>query len=265
MTGTSVLAQFKEGIITNNPVFVQLLGMCYVLAITTSVTNAIGMGLSVTVVLMCSNIIISLLRKIIPKQIRIASYVVVISGFVTIVEMFLKAFAPDISKSLGLFIPLIVVNCIILARAEAFASKNGVLPSLVDGVAMGAGYTFAVVVLAFVRELFGAGSICGIQILGDWYKPASMLVSQPGAFIILGCLIALVQKLLSVSKKKNEDSDEGETESSFEVVSETEDFSDIVEDSTSAENSTVVEGIQPLETDGSDTVSSKGKEDEVNG
>ncbi len=204
MTGKSFFSQFKEGIITNNPVFVQLLGMCSVLAITTSVTNAIGMGLSVTVVLICSNLIISLLRNFIPKQIRIASYIVIISGFVTIIQMILDAYVEFLSKSLGLFIPLIVVNCIILARAESFASKNPVLPSVIDGLTMGLGYTFAGVVLAFVRELFGAGTICGIQVLGDWYKPASMLISQPGAFIVLGSLIAVVQCFTRRKRKKEE-------------------------------------------------------------
>lgn len=204
MTGKSFFSQFKEGIITNNPVFVQLLGMCSVLAITASVTNAIGMGISVTLVLICSNLIISLLRNFIPKQIRIASYIVVISGFVTIVQMLLDAYIESLSKSLGLFIPLIVVNCIILARAESFASKNPVLPSVIDGLTMGLGYTFACVVLAFVRELFGAGTVCGIQVLGDWYKPASMLISQPGAFIVLGCIIAIVQYFMRRKRKKEE-------------------------------------------------------------
>ena len=204
MTGKSFFSQFKEGIITNNPVFVQLLGMCSILAITTSVTNAIGMGLAVTIVLICSNLIISLLRNVIPRQIRIASYIVIISGFVTIVQMILDAYIEFLSESLGLFIPLIVVNCIILARAESFASKNPVLPSVIDGLTMGLGYTFACVALAFVRELFGAGTVCGIRVFGDWYKPASMLISQPGAFIVLGCLIALVQHFMNGNRKKKE-------------------------------------------------------------
>lgn len=203
MNGKKILSQFKKGLLTNNPVFVQLLGMCSTLAITTTVANALGMGLSVTVVLICSNVLISLLRKIIPQQIRIASYIVIISGFVTIIEMLLKALAPDISKSLGLFIPLIVVNCIILARAEAYASKHSVFPSAIDGLAMGIGYTVAVVVLAFIRELFGSGTLLGFTVFGDWYKPVGMLISPAGAFITLGCIIAAVQKFLM--KKKDRD------------------------------------------------------------
>ena len=203
MAGKKISAQFKEGILTNNPVFVQLLGMCSTLAITTTVTNALGMGLSVTAVLICSNILISALRKIIPNQIMIASYIVIISGFVTVVEMLMKAYTPELSKSLGLFIPLIVVNCIILARAEAFASKNAVLPSIIDGVAMGIGYTVALIVLAFIRELFGSGTLLGYGVFGDSYQPVSMLVSPSGAFITLGFIIAAVQKILL--RKKDRD------------------------------------------------------------
>lgn len=203
MNGKKILSQFKKGLLTRNPVFVQLLGMCSALAVTTTVVNALGMGLSVTAVLICSNVIISLLRNVIPRQIRIASYIVIISGFVTVVEMLLEAFAPTISKSLGLFIPLIVVNCIILARAEAYASKHEVLPSAIDGLTMGVGYTVALVVLAFVRELFGSGTVLGFTVFGDWYKPASMLISPAGAFITLGCIIAVVQKFLM--KKEDRD------------------------------------------------------------
>ena len=155
----SIKKQFKEGIVTNNPVFVQLLGMCSTLAVTTSVVNAVGMGLAVTVVLTFSNLFISLVRKIIPPQIRIASFIVIISGFVTAVELLIKAFLPSIDSAVGRFIPLIVVNCIILARAEAFASKNPPLPSFIDGIATGAGFTLALVCLGFVRELIGTGKI----------------------------------------------------------------------------------------------------------
>ncbi|MBR6915329.1 MAG: electron transport complex subunit RsxE, partial [Clostridia bacterium] len=147
----SVLKQMKEGVITNNPTFVQLLGMCPTLATTTSVINALGMGVAVIAVLTFSNLFISLVRKIIPKEIRIASYIVIISGFVTAVELIIKAFFPAIDASLGIFIPLIVVNCIILARAEAFASKNGPLMSVIDGISTGIGFTFALTCIAFVR------------------------------------------------------------------------------------------------------------------
>ena len=209
----SVIKQFKEGIITNNPTFVQLLGMCPTLATTTSVTNDIGMGAAVCAVLTCSNLFISLIRKIVPKQIRIASYIVVISGFVTAVELLIKAFLPSIDAALGLFIPLIVVNCIILARAEAFASKTAPLPSMIDGIATGIGFTFALVCIAFVRELLGTGKILaaadgtgGIRIFGSWYPGASIFLLPAGAFLTLGFIIALVHKIgdvsASVSAKK---------------------------------------------------------------
>ena len=190
-----ILEQFKDGIITNNPTFVQLLGTCPALATTTSASNALGMGISVILVLMCSNMFISLLRKFIPNQIRIASYIVIISGFVSALDLLIKAYLPSLSNSLGLFIPLIVVNCIILARAEAFASKNKVLPSIIDGLAMGAGFTFALVVLGAIREIIGAGTIFGISVFGDWFEPAVLFILPPGAFITLGFVIAFVQKL----------------------------------------------------------------------
>ena len=159
MKKNKYLSIFKEGVLTNNPTFVQLLGMCPTLAVTTSVTNAIGMGAAVIVVLMCSNLFISLVRKLIPPEVRIASYIVIISGFVTAVELVIKAFFPAIDAALGLFIPLIVVNCIILARAEAFASKNPPLPSVVDGLATGIGFTAALTCIAAVRELLGSGRL----------------------------------------------------------------------------------------------------------
>ena len=207
----SLTKQLKDGLITNNPIFVQFLGMCSSLAITTSVSNAVGMGLSVTAVLICSNILISLLRKFIVPQIRIAAFIVIISGFVTAVELLIKAFLPDLNKSLGLFIPLIVVNCIILARAESFASKNGVVASAIDGLSMGLGYTAAIIVVSFVRELLGTGHVLagvigenGITILGSWYTPANIFILPPGAFLTLAFLVALFQKLRRVSDEKKE-------------------------------------------------------------
>lgn len=194
--------QLLDGILFKNPVFMQLLGMCATLAVTTSVTNAIGMGLSTTAVLICSNIFISLLRNFIPKQIRIASYIVIISGFVTAIQLLIKAYLPDLDKSLGLFIPLIVVNCIILARAESFASKNSVLPSAVDGLSMGLGFTFALVALSSVREIIGSGKFAGIQILPESYEPAIIFVLPSGAFLTLGCLIALMNKIMYIRNKK---------------------------------------------------------------
>ncbi len=196
-------SQMLDGLFFKNPVLVQLLGMCATLAVTTSVINALGMGLATTAVLICSNIFISVLRNFIPKQIRIASYIVIISGFVTAVQLLIKAYLPDLDKSLGLFIPLIVVNCIILARAESFASKNAVLPSAVDGVAMGLGFTLALTVLASVRELIGAGTFCGLKVLPDFYEPAIFFILPSGAFLTLGCLIAAMNKIMATVKKKN--------------------------------------------------------------
>ena len=194
-----ILKQFKEGLLDNKPVLVQLLGMCPTLAVTTTVSNAVGMGLAATAVLICSNLFISLLRKFIPKQVRIAAYIVIISGFVTAVELLMRAYFYELYQSLGLFIPLIVVNCIILARAEAFASKNKPLPSIIDGAAMGLGFTFALVILAFVRELLGAGKIFGWAIPGYSENPMVIFVLPAGAFISLGLVIAVVQKIRNSS------------------------------------------------------------------
>ena len=180
---------FKEGIVENNPIFVQFLGMCPTLAVTTSAINGLGMGLSAMAVLVFSNLVISLLRKFIPQKIRIAAYIVIIAGFVTVIDLLLQAYLPDLSSALGAFIPLIVVNCIILARAEAFASKNGPLLSIAAGFGIGAGFTVALVVIASVREILGNGSIFGINILGSSYQPVTMAVLAPGAFIILGLLL----------------------------------------------------------------------------
>ena len=192
---SSFVKQLKEGILTNNPIFVQLIGMCPTLATSTSLKNGIGMGLAVTFVLMCSNLVISLLRKFIPSKVRIAAYIVIIAGFVTIVDLSLQAYLPELSSSLGMFMPLIVVNCIILARAEAFASKNGPLPSLIDGLSMGLGFTVAISILSTVRELLGSGTIYGLPVFGDGYTPIIMLILPAGGFLTLGLLIALFQHL----------------------------------------------------------------------
>ena len=194
----SCLTQFKDGILDNNPVLVQLLGMCPTLAVTTAVTNAVGMGLAATAVLICSNLFISLLRKFIPRQVRIAAYIVIISGFVTSVELLMKAFLPELDHALGLFIPLIVVNCIILARAEAFASRNGPIVSAIDGLATGLGFTLALILIASVREILGAGTFCGIPLFGESFKPAIIFLLPPGAFLSLGFIIAAVQKIRNV-------------------------------------------------------------------
>ena len=196
------LKQFKEGLLDNNPTLVQLLGMCPTLATTTSVKNAFGMGLATTAVLVCSNLFISLLRKFIPKQVRIAAYIVVISGFVTAVELLMRAYFYSLYQSLGLFIPLIVVNCIILARAEAFASKNKPLPSIVDGLSMGLGFTFALALLGAVRELLGSGKLLGFQVMPAAYEPITVFILPAGAFLTLGFLIALVQKFRNSAEDK---------------------------------------------------------------
>lgn len=181
-----------NGLIFQNPILVLFLGMCSTLAVSTSLTNALGMGLSTTMVLICSNVVISLLRKAIPKEVRIACYVVIIAGFVTIVELCLKAFLPALSESLGLFIPLIVVNCIILGRAEAFASKEAPAYAALDGLSMGLGFTAALSIMGFIRELLGSGSFLGHQILP--FK--IILIAAPcGGFLVLGSLVALVQYL----------------------------------------------------------------------
>ncbi|MBR6594324.1 MAG: electron transport complex subunit E [Clostridia bacterium] len=187
----------KEGVLSNNPVLVQLLGLCSVLAVSTSLTNAVGMGVSATVVLICSNLLISLLRKFIPEQVRIAAYIVVISGFVTAVQLLIKAYLPAIDKSLGIFIPLIVVNCIVLARAEAFASKNGPLASALDGLFMGLGYTAALMAVALIRELFGSGSLFGISVFGEGYPGILMLTMPAGAFLCLASVVAAVRHFTS--------------------------------------------------------------------
>ena len=191
--------QLKDGLIYQNPVLVQVLGMCSTMAITTSVANGFGMGISVLIILTLSNIFISLLRKIIPNEVRIACYIVVIAGFVTIVDLCLQAFFPEIANSLGVFIPLIVVNCIILGRAEAFASKNGVLASAVDGLTQGIGYTVALVCMCVIRELLGSGtfgkgvlSADGVRILPSQY-PAMLMILPVGGFLTLACLIAFTQ------------------------------------------------------------------------
>ena len=202
--------QFNEGLLTKNPVTVQLLGMCSTLAITTSLFNGIGMGLAVTIITICSNVLISALRKVIPNQIRIAAYITIIAGFVTVVDLLLQAFIPALSESLGVFIPLIVVNCIVLGRAEAFASKNGVLASAVDGLCQGIGYTVALVIVCVIRELLGSGTFGGgllnngegIQIIPQPF-PAMQMVMPVGGFLVLGFVLAGSQWLMKHLEMKN--------------------------------------------------------------
>ena len=205
--------QFRGGLINDNPVLVQLLGMCSTLAITTTLFNGIGMGISVMIILTCSNVVISALRKVIPEKIRIAAFVVVIAGFVTMVDLLLQAFLPDLSQSLGVFIPLIVVNCIILGRAEAFSSRNGIGASFVDGIAQGIGYTVVLVIISIIRELLGSGTFgsgilgpggVGIRIIPE--ENTALLIVRPfGGFITLGCLIAFMQWYFNRKKAASKD------------------------------------------------------------
>lgn len=199
-----ILKQFKEAAILNNPTLIQVLGMCPTLATTTSAKNALGMGLAATAVLILSNVIISLLRKIIPNQVRIASFIVIISGAVTAIELLMKAYLVDLYDALGIFIPLIVVNCIILARAEAFASKNSVFRSFIDGVATGLGFTGALFIVGCIREILGAGSVFGFEILPEALH-ATIFIMAPGAFLTLGAVMAAVQKIRSTLDKKKKD------------------------------------------------------------
>lgn len=185
------LERLKNGIITENPTFVLMLGMCPTLAVTTSAVNGLGMGLTTTAVLLMSNVIISLMRKIIPDRVRIPAFIVIVATAVTTVQMFLEAYLPELNKALGLYIPLIVVNCIILGRAEAYASKNSVGLSAMDGIGMGLGFTVGLTLIGVVRELLGAGTAFGCQVMSSGFEPISIFVLAPGAFFVLAGLTAL--------------------------------------------------------------------------
>ena len=206
----NIKKQLKEGLLTKNPVLVQMLGMCSTLAISTSLFNGIGMGLAVTLITICSNMMISALRKVIPSQVRIAAYITIIAGFVTVIQLLLEAYIPALSESLGVFIPLIVVNCIVLGRAEGFASKNGVLASAVDGLCQGLGYTVALTLICIIRELLGSGTFGGgllnggegIRIIPEGY-PAMYVVMPVGGFLALGCVLAASQYLTQKMERKN--------------------------------------------------------------
>ncbi len=198
-----VKERIKAGIVSDNPIFVQVLGMCPTLAVTSSAINGVGMGLSTTVVLIGSNMVISMLRKIIPAKVRIPAFIVVIATFVTIIDLLLQGFIPSLYSSLGLFIPLIVVNCIVLGRAEAYASKNGVLPSMLDGLGMGLGFTTALLILGSIREILGAGQIFGITVLPSAiYQPITIFLLAPGAFIALGVMLAVYNYIIAKKKKE---------------------------------------------------------------
>ncbi|WP_373165289.1 electron transport complex subunit RsxE [Agathobaculum sp. Marseille-P7918] len=210
--------QLKAGVILDNPIFMQTIGLCPALATTTSLSNGIGMGVAATIVLICSNVVISALRKFIPDKIRIAAFITIIATFVTMIDLALQAFVPSLAASLGLFLPLIVVNCIILGRAEAYASKNKVLPSALDGVCMGLGFTFALVLMGFFRELLGAGTVLsglstllpflsfipaeGFAIPGLSTNPAVMMILPAGGFLMMGFIFAAIQKIMSGKEDK---------------------------------------------------------------
>lgn len=194
---------FYNGLINENTIFVQAIGLCALLAVTTSATNGLAMGIAVTIVTIGSNIVVSLLRKFIPDKIRIPAFIVVIATFVTMVDLFMKAYAPTIYKALGIFIPLIVVNCMILGRAESFAYKNSLLPSIVDGLGMGLGYTIATTLLGVLRELIGAGSLFGISLFGPNFEPAIMFIMPPGSFILLGIMMGIFNHLRRKKETSN--------------------------------------------------------------
>lgn len=199
---TKMSSVFLNGVLTENPTFRLVLGMCPTMAVTTAAINGIGMGLAATFVLIGSNTVISILRKFVPDEVRIPAFVLIICTFVTIVQMLLQAFVPSLYESLGMFIPLIVVNCIILARAEAFASKNGVLASAVDGAGMGIGFTLALTLIAGIRELIGAGTIFGVSVFGGGYEPMLVMILPTGGFLTLGILMGIINALAQRSEKK---------------------------------------------------------------
>lgn len=199
------MERLYNGIIKENPTFVMMLGMCPTLAVTTSATNGIGMGLSTTVVLILSNMLISMLRKIIPDSVRMPAFIVVVASFVTIVQFLLEGYIPSLYSALGIYIPLIVVNCIILGRAESYASKNPVLLSVCDGIGMGLGFTFGLTCIGIVREVIGAGTVFGIQIMPSSYEPITIFILAPGAFLVLAFLVAGRNKIMRNLEKKGKE------------------------------------------------------------
>ncbi len=204
MAKRSLWQEVTKGIVKENPVLRLVLGTCPTLAITTAASNAIGMGIAATLVLVCSNAVISALRKVIPDKVRIPAFITIIAGFVTIVQMLVKAFAPEIDSSLGIYLPLIVVNCIILGRAEMFASKNRVLPSILDGLGMGIGFTAALLLMGIIRELFGAGTIFGLPVTSGFMEPMLIFILPPGGFFVFGMLVALANKLSKQDGKRRQ-------------------------------------------------------------
>lgn len=204
MRENTPMERLYNGIIKENPTFVLVLGMCPTLAVTTAAMNGIGMGLTTTVVLAMSNLFISLLRKVIPDKVRMPAYIVIVATFVTMVQLLLQGFLPDLDKALGIYIPLIVVNCIILGRAEAYASKNGPVASIFDGIGMGLGFTMSITILAAFRELIGAGTIFGFQVMPAAYEPATIFILAPGAFFVLAFLAAVRAKMQDKKPKEEQ-------------------------------------------------------------
>ncbi len=198
----SYLERIYNGIYKENPIFVLMLGMCPVLAVTTSATNGLGMGLSTTVVLIFSNMFISMLRNIIPSKVRMPAYIVIVASLVTVVQFLMEGFVPGIYAALGIYIPLIVVNCIILGRAESYASSNPVMPSIFDGIGMGLGFTVALVLLGGFREILGAGQVFGVQVMPESYEPVTIFILAPGAFFVLTMLTAVQNRVMNKQAKK---------------------------------------------------------------
>ena len=205
MKANTPIERLYNGIIKENPTFVMLLGMCPTLAVTTAAVNGLGMGLTTMVILTMSNFMISLLRKVIPDSVRMPAYIVIVASFVTIVQFLLQGFIPSLYSALGIYIPLIVVNCIILGRAEAYASKNGVVASIFDGIGMGLGFTVGLTCISIVREILGAGTIFGFKIMPSAYTPITIFILAPGAFFVLAFLIAFQNKFKIGSARKNAD------------------------------------------------------------
>ena len=204
MAKKSLMHEFSKGIVKENPVLCLVLGTCPTLAVSTAASNAIGMGVAATIVLVCSNAVISLLRRVIPDKVRIPAYITIIAGFVTIVQMLVKAYAPSIDEALGIYLPLIVVNCIILGRAEMYASKNAVLPSVLDGLGMGVGFTAALLAMGIIREFLGTGAVFGVPLTTGFIDPVIIFILPPGGFFVFGMLIALANKLTGKKKEPQE-------------------------------------------------------------
>lgn len=203
---SKTLERLKCGIITENPTFVQMLGMCPTMAVTTSAINGLGMGLTTLVILVLSNMMISALRKVIPDKVRIPAYIVIVASFVTIVQFLLEGFVPSLYDSLGIYIPLIVVNCIILGRAESYASKNNMWLSMFDGIGMGLGFTVGLTAIGIFRELLGGGTVFGLSVMPKTYEPVTILILAPGAFFVLACLVAIQNKVRIEKAKKGNSS-----------------------------------------------------------